>query len=392
MIEPLVEVILGRHGNAGPCLLHGWSLPEDGFTWSVGRGSRLQIPLPPLPAATEAVLELDLNPFVVPGRITGQHLGVSVNGVHLFAGRIEGEGTIALRIPPAAIGDRRVLLVELAHPESRRPVDLGVNADDRHLGFMLRSAVVFGLPPEPAFDYKLLPPLPLPETTDTEAIKSALHRLIGRTAADLTLNFESLGHNCEFGLAQRHCGAEPLSLLRFVGITLPDLLRGLDCGFAEAGHDRWLRVFLHTGPRREFLVSDVRHNFSFHSFKYEDETTAERVRAEQGQQLRFFHRQFMEVLETGERLFIFQRPGQLIVEQMLPLLAQLRAYGSNALLFVSEGGAHAPGSVEQIGHGLYHGYISRMAPRDDAGSCDLRAWLSICANAYDLWRAQMGPA
>jgi hypothetical protein len=390
MIEPLVELILGRHGNAGPCLLHGWSVPEDGFSWSVGQESRLQIPLPALPPGKEAVLELDLNPFVVPGRTTGQRLALSVNGVALFAGTIEGESTIALRIPPAAIDASRTLLVELAHPESRRPIDLGVNADDRQLGFMLRSAVVLALPPEPAFEYKILPPLALPQTTDTEALKSALHRLTGRTAADLTLNFESIGHNCEFGLVQRHCGAEPLSLLRFVGITLPDLLRGLDCGFAEAGHDRWLRVFLHTGPRREYLVSDVRHNFSFHSFKYEDETTPERVRAEQGQQLRFFHRQFMEVLESGERLFIFQRPGQLIVEQVLPLLAQLRDYGRNALLFVSEGGGHAPGTVEQIGHGLYHGYIGRLAPRDDAGNCELRAWLSICANAYALWRGQMG--
>ena len=134
----------------------------------------------------------------------------------------------------------------------------------------------------------------------------------------------------------------------------------------------------------------MRHNISFHSFRYEDETTADQVRAEQGQQLRFFHRKFMEVLETGERLFVFQRPKQILAEQMLPLLNQLRSYGPNALLYVTEGGEHPPGSVEQVGYGLYHGHTSAVAPAADVGAGDLRAWLSICANAMRLWRDQMG--
>jgi hypothetical protein len=33
-----------------------------------------------------------------------------------------------------------------------------------------------------------------------------------------------------------------------------------------------------------------------------------------------------------------------------------------------------------------------MAPSEDVGTGDLRAWLSICANAHALWRAQMEPA
>ena len=133
-----------------------------------------------------------------------------------------------------------------------------------------------------------------------------------------------------------------------MGITLPDLVRALDCGFAEVGNDRWLRVFAHPGPRPEFLVCDMRHNISFHSFRYEDETTADQVRAEQGQQLRFFHRKFMEVLETGERLFVFQRPKQILAEQMLPLLNQLRSYGPNALLYVTEG-RRAPARLGRTG-------------------------------------------
>jgi hypothetical protein len=77
---------------------------------------------------------------------------------------------------------------------------------------------------------------------------------------------------------------------------------------------------------------------------------------------------------------------------MLPLLTMLRQYGPNALLYVTEGGEHPPGTVEQIGQGLYHGFISRMAPLEDVGAGDLRAWLSICVNAFAVWRADMGRA
>jgi len=391
MIELLAEILFGRHGNATPCLLHGWSAPEDSFTWSVGRESRLQIPLPSVPAGRELILELDLNPFVAPGITHGQRLTIEVNGVRIGEDFIAGEGAVAYRIPAQALGSS-MLLVVLQHPDARRPIDLGFNSDGRELGFMLHAASILAVPPEPAFTPHALPPLDLPDVTDTEALKSALHARTGQSAADLMLNFESLGHNCEFGIMQRQCGAEPLGLLRFVGITLPDLLRGLDCGFADVGHDRWLRVYLHEGKRREFLVSDVRHNFSFHSFQFEDETTAERVRAEQGARLRFYHQRFKDVLETGDRLFVFQRAGMLLAAHMLPLLTLLRTYGPNALLFVTEGGAHPPGTVAQIGHGFYHGYTSRMAPGEDVGRGDLRAWLSICANAQKLWREQMGQA
>jgi len=392
MIEPLVDILFGRHGNAGACLLHGWSAPEVGFTWSVGRESRLQVPLPSIPPGSELILELDLNPFVAPGVTRGQHLTIAANGVRLGEDFIVGAGPVAYRIPARALGSSNMLLVELQHPDARRPVDLGFNTDARELGFMFHAASIRAVPPEPAFTPHLVPPLDLPAVPDTEALKRALHARTGQTAEELVLNFESLGHNCEFGIMQRQCGAEPLGLLRFVGITLPDLLRGLDCDFADVGQDRWLRVYLHDGPRREFIVSDVRHNFTFHSFQFEGETTAERVRAEQGVRLRYYHQRFKDVLTTADRLFVFQRPGALLAAHMLPLLMRLRAHGPNALLFVTEGGAHPPGTVAQIGHGFYHGYISRMAPGEDVGRSDFRGWLSICANAYTLWREQMGQA
>ena len=50
---------------------------------------------------------------------------------------------------------------------------------------------------------------------------------------ELVVHFESLGDNCELGLVQRRAGVEPLGLLRFAGVPLRNLVRGLNARFAN---------------------------------------------------------------------------------------------------------------------------------------------------------------
>jgi hypothetical protein len=82
------------------------------------------------------------------------------------------------------------------------------------------------------------------------------------------------------------------------------------------------------------------------------------------------------------------------------LLAELRSYGPNALLWVETADAqHAPGSVEWRGEGLLKAYIDRFAPGEDAHDLSLDCWIAICREAYRLCRnradaggRQTGPA
>ena len=52
---------------------------------------------------------------------------------------------------------------------------------------------------------------------------------------ELMLAFESLGENCDFGLVQRHAGAEPLGIYRFSGTNLYQLLSTLNNEFEGVG-------------------------------------------------------------------------------------------------------------------------------------------------------------
>jgi len=373
---------LGKRGTIGHRPQDGWSEPEDGFTWSIGTSSRLRAALPD--GVGQAFLELELNPFVVPGQFSSQVLRVRVNGVPVGEDRLVGEGTVGYTIPDHAIGADRGVLIELEHPDARCPAEFGLQ-DGRRLGFMLRGVRLVLARRQARVDAVALPPLQIPRIRD--AMGRAVTAITGLDPPGLVRCFESLGSNCEFGLVQRQFGAEPLGMLRFAGITLDDVLNGLRHGFAGIGE----RVRVDSLPagngRLEFVVQEERYRIGLHSFRSPEDTTAEKVLEEHGRRLRFLHAHFIERLQTGERIFVFQRRGQITRSQAVPLLTLLQDYGPNGLLYVDQDPGLPAGAVEQLGHGFYHGKLDQMAPAEDAGRADLLGWLSLCANAHRLWRA-----
>ena len=375
----------GRDGNAQPFQCCGFASPEDGFTWSIGQGSRLALHDVTGGAGTAYLLELALNPFVPPGTRARQRLMVDVNGHRISDEALEGEGTVAYLVPRPALRPDGRLAVTLHHPDARSPAELGVGHDSRKLGFMLRSLRVLALPLVPPADLTVLPPQAWPGSPAD--MLQAVRAVTGLAPRELTMCFESLGHNCEFGLVQRHVGAEPLGLLRFAGITLDDLLAGLRRGFEGVGEDVVVRTGPAGGGRREYLVHDETYRIGLHTFRATDEASPAQIRTEHGGRLRYLHRHFQEWLRTGERIFVFQRPGQITHSQARALLAWLRSFGPNSLLYVDQTPGMPSGAVAQLELGLFHGRLERMAPAEDVGLADLPGWLSLCANAYVLWLA-----
>ncbi len=354
-------------------------MPDDGFTWSLGTRSGLRLELPD--GAGEAFLELAVNPFTEPGG-PPRRLTVLANGHKVGEDHIRGEGTLAYRLPQASGS----LLVEIDTNAVRSPAELGVGSDPRRLGFMLRELRITRVPARPRADITVLPPFPVP--AEPAAMAQAIAAATGGLdLRGLTLCFEGLGHNCEFGLLQRHLHAEPLGLLRFAGITLDNLVAGLRTGFAGAGDEVVVRTHPAHGGREEFLVYDDRYRIGLHSFRTTDESTEAEVRAEHQQRLRFAGRQFRRWLNTGERLFLFQRPGQITRAHAQVVINLLQGFGPNALLYVDNDPRLPSGAVEQVGYGLFHGKLERMAPADDIGNLDMLGWLSLCVNAWRLWQA-----
>jgi hypothetical protein len=210
-------------------------------------------------------LELALSPYVEPHKHP-RRLAIGVNGIPIGEDWLMGEGTVAYKIPPKAVGAHGSLLIELTYDPSPSPVELGLRDDDnRRLAFMLRELRLVRVAPRPIVDATALPPLSIPEpsTPRRETIIAAT----GLDPRTLTLQFESLGHNCEFGLFQRHLEAEPLGLLRFAGITLDNLLDGLRRGFADVGDEIVVRTLPSNNGKLEYMVYDDRYKLGLHSFR-----------------------------------------------------------------------------------------------------------------------------
>jgi hypothetical protein len=123
----------GQDGNA--LLGQGWSAPEDGFVWSVGPQSVIEIGF--APAKGRHVLELGLEPFLQPGIVPHQDVSLSVNGRLIDQRRLGGDWVWQVTLPPD-IGRGAALRIAL----HRQPGKIRPDGETRDLGVKLKTLVL----------------------------------------------------------------------------------------------------------------------------------------------------------------------------------------------------------------------------------------------------------
>jgi hypothetical protein len=224
-------------------------------------------------------------------------------------------------------------------------------------------------PPRPDLP---LPDLPLPDLP-----------LPDLPLNELMLEFESLGENCEFGLVQRRCGAEPLGLLRFASAPLPKLLRALQNRFEGMGRPENVEVQV-SGNGREYMVLDKVYGFLYHAWVLVGEKTAEEVAAREVKRVPFLIRKLIEDLEGGHKIFVYHSMSEVEPGDIQELASAIRKYGTSTLLWVNLADTeNAVGSVKCEADGLLIGHVDRFAPGEDAHDLSLDAWTAMCKNAWD---------
>jgi hypothetical protein len=362
---PGLDIIFGTEGNAGPYVREGWSTPERGYLWTSGKSSRLVLPGPKDPGAWD--LEAEVQPFTYADRLTAQRLALSVNGVPAGAVALRDHAVVKLELP-AAGADTLDLVFDT--PDAARPMDFS-GADNRTLGVSFKRLL---LTPAPAD----APPPPRPMTRPVEPAEEP---------ARLMLRFESLGENCEFGLVQRRCGAEPLGLLRFASAPLPPLLAALHARFDGLGAPETLGVELSPNGR-EYMIRDSAFGFHWHAWVLAGEKTPDEIRDREARRVPFLIRKLTEDLEAGEKLFVYHGIDPLSGAHARALTRALRLYGRPTLFWVELADqAHPSGTVEWISEGLLKGYIDRFAPSADAHDFATDSWIALCRQAHAMHAA-----
>ena len=394
-VECDLTISFAASGNSLAYLGGGWARSEDAFTWAIGGESHLMFPR--LAEADEYVLTLDVVPFVHAPELPRQRLIVSINDAVVGSSEICRPTLLGYRVNAGLFRRGERMVVTLQHPDAARPNEFSDIADDRPLAFAVLEAKLFRVTALSAAQHDRLPAglmLGSSHPRDQAArcrvgLTEWASNRTGLTIPQIALAFESLGENCEFGLFQRHCDAEPLGLLRFSSTFMRNLIRGIDNGFDGLGEIDDIDPRLEGAAPREYMIHEKRFGLVYHTFVHEGQRSVWLMREQESARLRFLRRKFIEDLQATEKIFVYQFAASVAEEQILPLHMALNRHGDATLLWVVPAERGRPvGTVEVLMPGLLKGYIDRFAPEQNAHDFSFDGWLQVCANAYLLTRLQ----
>ena len=364
----------------------GWSVIERGYTWATGEESTLCLGTWDRPGDT--MLFLTVEPNYEADLRSAQRLTVFVNDVEVAQQIVAGPGprAVVFEVPEAVIASKESLTLRFAHPDWLRPCDMpGANGDMRELSFMFQELRLTTL--GDAFRRRRL------ELRQAIAHPLASSRQEGFRSEPLdqetlTVAFESLGLNCEFGFVQREIGAEPISLLRFNGLPFRKLLKGVRNdfkGLAEGGN---LEIRL-IPELIEFMGYEAQYLMIYHTARHPPESDAKTLLGTERMKLRFLARKLMEDLRNGEKIFVLKKDEGLLLEEVMPLIDLVTRNGGTLLWVMLADADHPAGSVDLVERQLMLGYVDRFAklargPEDISHTI----WQTMLANAYALRQGQ----
>jgi hypothetical protein len=319
---------------------------------------------------------VELGPFVWKDALPQQHLSILVNDTEIDKFELREIGFIECTVPWSLLEGRQSVSVTFIHPNAARPSEVKGIPDHREIALAFEQLHFFRQFDEAA--------------ERDESAASGRRANTGFVSPDqLMMQFESLGENCEFGLAQRRCGAEPLGLLRFASAPIEKLLPALDGRFEGMGEADQVEVRA-AEDQSEYLVVDCQFGFLYHPWVLVGEAEPEYIRQREMTRLPFLRRKLLEDLEEGRKIFVYHGMRRLTESEALRLFTAIRAYGPGMLLWVElHDETHRPGSVEMIRPGLFKAYIDRFAPSENAHDLSLDCWIEICRNAYQVMHAEM---
>jgi len=211
----------------------------------------------------------------------------------------------------------------------------------------------------------------------------------GVTAQELMYRFEALGNNCEFGLVQRRCGAEPLGLFRFASNSAESVVRALETGLADLAEPGALDIEIEDSEhaRKQYIAHNRKYDIKFHTGFSDDQGSPEKVHREIVRRTRFLARKLDGTLSAGNKILVFRSRGD-DVAAALRLSAALARLGPNLLLWVTHARSRsAVGRVEPIANDVLEGQIE---PDSDWDNIVLDTWLTLCERAYGHWSPPSG--
>jgi len=418
---PIRVLLFDKDREGAACLGSGWDHDESGKAFTTATESRISVAAPDL--RCDLLLRLLLKPIVIRHLMPQQRLTVVVNDAVVAQVALSVETEIVVPVPWEILVDRPSFDVVLVTPNAIPLAQFDTQMPFPVAGFRL-DQISLEPPPRHLADLARrrtdgqatgaasLGRRAELRTTPLEKLPEELARSLSMSDAELMRQFESLGDNCAFGLAQRKVGLEVLGLLRFANTPLVALARALADGFAAIQQRDRIEVALNViGDPPEFMVHLRRYGVRWHTMIHQGEAELEDVAQEQRDKLVYLRRRFVAGLAASRKIYVYGRfdpikidivapgfGGELRFEEQAPplqlceaasLLAHLNRQGRNTLLYVVPSTPdHPSGSADLVMPGLIRGHLDTFVISAETRVRDHRDWVRLCVNA---WLLDSGP-
>lgn len=359
----LIELFAGGIGHAS--LREGWAAVGLDWTWTLGK--RAVLVLPAVSDEVDYVLKIHIAGTF---RNYPQRLIVTVNETTVGMILCRGPAAYEFFIPARALATHDRTELVLKTPNSLRPIDHDPEStDSRFVGFRVAKI-------------QLQPMSRRPQQKTAALAADDLPGIIAQRAA--LQEMVSLGFDCEFGFAQRHLGAEPMSLFRWASVPLEKLIVGLEKRFAGLSAREALDVLIN--PDGEFVVEDKVFGFRYHTFVFATQGgVLERVQRSEYVRVGVLCKTLLQELNEQSKLFVFHDACASKLEDVRRLVRALRIYGDNTLLWIVGAPTAAQiGETRMIEPGLIQGYVSGF----EVGlrSAHIPSWVKVACRAHRIWQ------
>jgi len=132
-VQNVIHFGTGKEGNG--VLGAGWGVPEDGFVWTEGPFSSVNLPI----SEKFSTVSFSLWGYVPKGGVA-QSLLVFANGVMIGMSEVAGKAILKLSLKNVPISGG--LSLQFSVPNARSPKEAEGVADDRRLGIALAALVL----------------------------------------------------------------------------------------------------------------------------------------------------------------------------------------------------------------------------------------------------------
>ena len=122
-------LIFSDQGSAFAYMAEGWSHPEPSHIWTIGQRAALSLKTP-LPTG-DLTMDLEVFPFVVPGKLLHQRLTLLVNGEEVGRTTLQYHTNIQFKIPKRIWTKSGEASIQFLLPDAASPRSIGHNEDVR---------------------------------------------------------------------------------------------------------------------------------------------------------------------------------------------------------------------------------------------------------------------